>query len=222
MTIRRDLDRMGEQGLLNRTYGGASVSTSSLDLMVVTNSILQEHAHEKDQIAQKAVNLINDDETVFLNNGSTVVRVIPHIKNKYVRIITNNSIAALIERDPIVEIIILGGECRYSSKAIVGEITLNNIESMNSSITFLGVNSIDPKTGIYTSSFQESVIAKKMIEKSSGKVVILADSTKVGKKASFLIDSISAVDILITDSKIDQKIVDEFQDLGIQVIVAQI
>ena len=61
-----------------------------------------------------------------------------------------------------------------------------------------------------------------MIEKSSGKVVILADSTKVGKKASFLIDSISAVDILITDSKIDQKIVDEFQDLGIQVIVAQI
>ena len=218
MTIRRDLNRMDDDGLLKRTRGGAVPKKESKEFALSEN--FTTNVTLKNAIALQAANLIQDDDTVFMNNGSTNACILPHIKDKHVRIVTNNSLLSFSEREPIVDIILLGGECRFSSKAMVGELTLSNIDNMRSSLTLLGTNGFDPDSGCYTSSFQESIVNSKMIEKSFGKVVIVADSSKIGRKSNFFFCDCSQIDILITDEKADESLLSRIREQGVRVITA--
>jgi len=220
ITIRRDLDHLSDKGLLDRTHGGAMVKkrVHNEALFIEKDS---ENTREKDDIGRIAASMINDGDTVLLNSGSTTLQVIRHLHGKKVRIITNNAAAMNIVRDPKIELIIIGGEYREASHSLVGDMALLSLSQIYSSCTILGTNGINTEFGLTSSVYQETGVNRVMIEKSQGSVIVLADHTKLGEVSNFLTAPITQIDILVTDSGVDKNVIDQFEKIGIKVVVAQ-
>lgn len=218
ITIRRDLESMSQKGLLDRTHGGARLKK---DLRVEDRFLDKgkSHVSEKLLIGQFAADMVENDSTIFLNSGSTTLEVLKHIKDKHVRVITNNLAAVAIPRDPSVELFLLGGECRESSQSLVGDIALLTLSQAYSSYTFLGVNGIDSVIGLTSSVQQETSINRLMAERCQGTVIVVADSSKLGTVSNFLTMPLDGVDVLVTDDGADPETVEKIKSTGILVKV---
>lgn len=221
ITIRRDLDHLCGEGSLIRRHGGAvPVETES--------SVPEKNLSEKDilnieaknRIAAAAVALLEDDEIIFMNSGSTTLCFLRALAGRRVKIITNNVAALGVPASPGLELMILGGEYRQQSQSLVGEFALSAIRDIWADHTFLGTNGLSLERGLTTSVYQECSVNQAMIDHTHGKVVILADSSKMGKVANFVSSPLSNVDIVVTDSECPDSFQRELQARGIQVILA--
>jgi DeoR/GlpR family transcriptional regulator of sugar metabolism len=219
ITIRRDLDKLDERGFLARTHGGA----------MIHQDIQNEHPfnekntmqiREKAAIGRVAANLVKDGDTLFINSGSTVLEVLKNIKDKHVRVVTNNTVATAIPLDPKVEIILVGGEYRDSSHSLIGEFAQIVLSQIYASITILGVNGVDVDHGLTTSVFPETSINKTMIERSRGLVIVVADSTKMGVVSNFVTAPITSATTLVVDNAITKEMTQKFTNIGLEVITA--
>jgi len=219
ITIRRDLDRLNERGVLERTHGGA-VLNRNIQIEHTFNEKNTMNILEKELIGKAAASLLKDGDTLLANSGSTILEVLKHIKDKHVRVITNNTVSTSIPLDPKVELILLGGEYRDSSHSLVGEFAKMILSQIYSSITMLGVNGIDVDSGITTSVYHETSINKAMIERSKGSVIVVADSTKIGIVSNFLTAPVSSLTTLVVDEGISEEEKQKFIQHGIEVIIA--
>jgi len=217
ITIRRDLDTLSEKGLIDRIHGGAVMTKKLRD-----EALFIEKGHrninEKSQIGKIAASFIKEDETVFINSGSTTLEVIKHIKGKHVKVITNNAAAINVERDPQVELFLVGGEYRETSQSLIGDMAQETLSHVYSSWTILGVNGISMQFGLTTNVQQETSVNRMMVERCHGSVIVVADSSKIGIVSNFSTSEIEKVSILITDDKADPHQILEFEQLGIKVI----
>ena len=221
ITIRRDLDLLSEEGLLVRVHGGARCAPeTNNELRFVEKGIT--HVREKELIAECAAGLIQDGQTIFMNAGSTTVRVLQHLQGKSVRIITNNAAAAAVERDAGIELILVGGEHRIESQSLVGEIAFQSIRGVFADCTLIGVNGVDVAHGLTSSVYQETGINRLMIEHTRENVVVLADHTKVGHVSNFSTASFAQVTTIVTDDQTPQMYIDSFKDAGKSVLVARL
>jgi DeoR family transcriptional regulator, fructose operon transcriptional repressor len=222
VTVRRDLDYLNSQGMLLRTHGGA-------DAVPHDKGAQQErgfaekgmiNVREKEKIGARCVELIQSDNIVFLNSGSTVLFVLHALASRRVRVVTNN--AAVIEStlDPMVEVMYLGGEYREQSRSFVGEFAINAVRNIYSHLTILGTNGVSIERGLTTTVYQECAINQAMIENTHGKVVVVADHTKLGRVSNFVSAPIDAVDILITDAQCPADFRAEIEARGVAVIIA--
>lgn len=221
VTIRRDLDYLNSKGVLIRTHGGASILQERKDSLIERKFIEKDimNVYEKRKIAERAAELITDDATIFMNSGSTVLFFLRALRGKRVQVFTNNAAAISCERDPLVELFILGGHYRESSQSFVGEIAVNMMRGFFSDFTILSTNGISIDLGLTTSVQQECGINGAMIENTHGKVIALADSTKLGKSSNFVSSPLESVDILITDSKCPEAFKSELESRDIEVLV---
>lgn len=220
VTIRRDLDYLNEHGFLVRTHGGATAIkyVQNLQKEPGFNEKGGVNVEEKERIANRAVEFVDQNDIVFLNSGSTALFFLQALRNKRARVITNNAAAIEVELDLLVELLVLGGEYRERSRSFVGEFALNALRNIYSTHTFLGTNGISLDQGLTTTVYQECNINQSMIENTHGKVIVLADHTKVQKVSNFVSAPIDAVDILITDDQCPAEFVEALQDRGIEVI----
>ena len=220
ITIRRDLDLLGDEGLLERVHGGAMIKKGTPNERLFSE---KDHTNiqEKDAIGRVAAEMLKEGETVLLNSGSTTLQVLHHIGSKKVRVITNNAEAMNIERDPLVELIIVGGEHRETSHSLVGDLAVLGLSQVYGSCTMLGVNGIDAEIGLTSSVYQETGVNRAMIERSRGPVIVLADYTKLGVVSNFLTSSIQSIDTLITDDRADRDVVRSLEHVGVNVVIAQ-
>jgi len=220
ITIRRDLDTLSEKGLIDRIHGGAIMTKKLRD-----EALFIEKGHryisEKARIGQIAASLIKEDDTVFLNSGSTTLEVIKHLKGKRVRVITNNAAVLNVERDPQIEIFLVGGEYRETSQSLIGDMAQETLSHVFSSCTILGVNGISRQFGLTTNVQQETSVNRIMVERCHGSVIVVADSSKIGIVSNFSTASINSVSTLITDEKIKDEQVSEFENMGIKVITTK-
>ena len=219
ITIRRDLDKLDERGYLERTHGGAVLKREipmeySFEQKNTMNLI------EKSAIGKLAANLIKDGDTVLLNSGSTTLEVLKHIKDRHVRVITNNASSASIELDPNIELILLGGEFNRKSSALIGELAQLGLSQVYSSITMLGVNGIDAEHGLTSSVYHETTINKMMIQHSQGPVMVVADHTKLDLITNFITAPISEITTIVTDERANAEVVERFKKSGIEVLIA--
>ena len=217
ITIRRDLDALAGDKLLERTRGGA-VLASGLRLEELFDAKDHQAKREKSLIGRYAASLVSDNETVFVNAGSTTLEVIRHLRGKKVRIVTNNAACLALDLDPDQELILLGGDYRSQSKSLVGDLTIAGLHSIFSSITFLGINGVSIKKGCTTAVHQETSVNKAMIESSSGKVVIVADHTKMNSVSSFLTCPLSRIDMIVTDWMAPEAFCQELEESGLCVV----
>ncbi len=221
VTIRRDLDYLNAKGFLTRTHGGAS-PLKTKDVIHPESGFREKdvsYTQEKQRIAQKCVELISDDEIIFINSGSTVLFFLQALQNKHVKVITNN--AAVIDKklDPRLEVMILGGEYRAQSRSFVGEFANNALRNIYSSHTVLGTNGVSLERGLTTTVYQECSINQLMIQNTHGKVIVLADHTKMGTISNFVSADLSKIDILVTDGCSDE-MREGLERRGVQVILA--
>lgn len=222
ITVRRDLEHLAAEGSIMRRHGSAVSVTFDPDAM--TEKSLREkdvlNIEEKMRIAAKAASMVADGEILFMNSGSTTLCFLKALKGRRVKIITNNAAAIGVEHSPEVELMILGGEYREQSQSLVGEFALNAISSIYSDHTFLGTNGLSLEKGLTTSVYQECSINQAMIEHTHGKVIVLADSSKMGKVAHFVSASLDKVDMVITDTNCPGEYRERLEAMGIAVVLA--
>jgi DeoR family transcriptional regulator, fructose operon transcriptional repressor len=198
-TIRRDLHEITEEGLLLRTHGG----TMKPDNPIRTGFTEKSGSNniQKARIAEKAAEYVTDGDTVFLDCGSTVFQMCPHLRRKSnIRVITNSLpiLAELIDI-PGIKINLIGGELDKSRKAIHGDKAIEHVNGYHADKAFIGVDGISAENGLTAHSEQESGITTAFINNAS-RIHLLCDSSKIGKDSYIKFASLKEIDLLITDS----------------------
>ncbi len=216
LTIRRDLDYLEQQNLIERYYGGASIRRNR-DAQSSINSVGMSYKHA---IARHAAQFVSDGDTIFINSSSTALLTIKYITAKMVTIITNNGKAIFSDSNEDINIILTGGELRPPKEVMLGEFALNNLNLVTANKCFLGCSGLTVEEGFTTAAMQEVAINQLMLSRVTGKKYILADHTKIGNKQSFISGSPSQISCIITDSEANKAVLDSFSALGVQTIQA--
>jgi DeoR/GlpR family transcriptional regulator of sugar metabolism len=218
LTIRRDLDELAGEGLVERYHGGAYlVQAAGRESLFVEKGA--QHAAEKEAIGAEAAALVKDEETVLLNAGSTTLAVIRHLQARNVRIVTNNAGAPAELAEAVGELIVLGGELRKKSRSLIGDLALLTLSQIHAGLCILGTNGVSARTGLTTSVHAETAINRLMVERSDGNVVVVADGSKIGVTSNFACLPLAQVRTLITDPSASPEQLEAIRAAGVRVVV---
>jgi DeoR family transcriptional regulator of aga operon len=204
--------------ILTRVHGGAIINHSSVQDLALTEKE-RIHTNEKRRIAELAESLINPGDTIILDSGSTTTQLARLLKfKKDITVITNAvNIASELAASELT-VILTGGILREKSFSLVGPIAEDSLRSITADILFLGVDGIDFKYGMTTPNFLEARVNKMMIQMAE-QVIVLADSSKFGRRSTGVIDNLQQVDKIITDSNISPSDRQKLKALEIQVLI---
>lgn len=219
VTIRKDLKFLEEKKLLFRSHGSAShVDPYVNDRPVNIKESIQ--VDEKRRIALKAVSFITPEDSIIIGSGTTVLEVAraidPFGKVTVLTAAMNITQALLGHKE--VEIVQLGGVVRKSSSSVVGPYAEQMLKDFACSKLFLGVDGIDLEFGLTTTNMLEAHLNQVMM-KSAHKTIVVADSSKFGRKGFGKICDFDAVDVIITDSGINPAYVKKIEELGVKLVV---
>lgn len=219
ITVRRDLDELVEEGVIERFHGGARLTARSMPETPFVDKPRM-HAQEKETIGTIAAGLVKQDDTIFLNAGSTTLSVLRHLNRHKVRVVTNNAAApSEMSEDTNVELIIVGGQYRAKSNSLFGDLAVLALQQVHASVCVLGTNGVSARTGLTSSVYGETVINRLMVERCQGKVIVVADGSKIGATASFACVPLKDVSVLVTDSSADPEELAAIRATGVEVIV---
>jgi len=219
-TIRRDLEWLEEQGVLERTHGGA-ILNQRLKLEPEYAARALAHPEEKSLIGAAATALIEEGDTIFVNSGTTTTEMIRHIPSgAKVTVVTNNLTAALEVHEVGFELILLGGIYYPRSNAVIGHFAAENLRQMNANKTFIGADGISLKYGYTVPSNPEAELVRLMIERTRGQVIVVADHSKWGVVSNFEVARIDEVHTLVTDVQFSPGARAELAARNVKVVVA--
>ena len=223
-SIRRDLAKLEKQGLARRTHGGAALFDQLLYEPFRYDTSFQKreqsYAEQKRRIGLAAADLIAENETVGLTAGTTTTQVARSIRHRSnINVITNAvNIGMELCNHPGIKTSLTGGTVPWAwSFSLSGQAAINYLNDVYLDKVFLGVVGIDVERGVTTLESEEALTFRAMIQQSK-QVIVVADSSKIGKISSALICPLSRVQILITDTDASDKDTEEFTQRGIQVI----
>jgi DeoR family transcriptional regulator, fructose operon transcriptional repressor len=220
VTIRRDLEALERRGSLERIHGGA-VGTRRMRSEPRYLEAMTTYPEEKRLIGRTAAGLVEAGDTVFLNGGTTTLEVFRHLDVPDVKVITNHVGMALESAERGADLVLVGGEYRPPSNSLVGPFATDNLRRVNATRTFIGVEGISRRAGITTPSPAEAEIAGLMIERTLGEILVVADHSKMGTVADFVLAGFDRVDRLVTDAGIDPEYRAGLAEAGIDVMIAE-
>lgn len=210
-TIRRDLSEILKDNNLKKTYGGITLNnTNSTKYLTSFSERNIENIDEKIKISQKAATLVEDNDVIFIDSGTTTFHMIDYLENiKNLTILTNNLeiIYRAIKYDNI-NLISLSGSLNRKTLSFVGYTSASTIKEFNITKAFMATTGFSIINGVTNSSPLESDIKKNVILKSN-QVILLADSSKFNTVSLITYCSLKEINILITD-KIPDKIISEY------------
>jgi len=214
LTIRRDLEHFENMGLVERFYGGARLTKTEPNENIFSSPL----DLNKQAIARRAASFVEDGDIIFINTSSTALLMLDYIEAQHVTVVTNNGNALTCNIRNNLTVVLTGGEIRIPKESMVGAFAINNLNMVTAAKSFLGVSGLSAQAGLSTAVLQEVAIDKIMLERVTGKRTILADFTKIGLSNKFISGSISDVDRLVTDMQADPWILNEFLELGVEVV----
>lgn len=220
VTIRNDLTYLEEKSLLYRTRGGAIKQTKvAMDLALSEKA--RQNAELKRRIGMKAVELIQEDDTVILDSGTTTMEIAKHLKKfKHLTVITHAlNIASELAGVDSIDIIMPGGTLRDKSFSLVGSQAEENIRNYFCDILFMGVDGFDVNYGVSTPCVAEAQLNRVMAE-IAREVIVIADSSKFGRRSLALILPVSKIHKVITDDGISKEDHEKLEADGVEVIIA--
>lgn len=220
-TIRKDLNYLESQGVLQRAHGSAMPTTLPvMDINLSTKKLINFEAKQK--IAEKAVEMIQTDDSIMIASGSTITVFAECLKPKgrlnVVSISVN--ISAHLGDIPGITVMQVGGILYGNTLSVLGAEASNTIENIFCSKVFFGVDGIDLDYGITCGTGEEASITYKMMQSSQNSIV-LADSSKIGKRGFARICELSEIDILITDSGLPKETRRRIEEMGVKLIIAE-
>jgi DeoR family transcriptional regulator of aga operon len=219
VTIRNDLSKLEEKGLLIRTRGGA-IKNIPITYDLSLNQRVNKNKKEKQKIGKKALDFIKDGHTIVMDSGSTTLEIAKNLgKFKNLKLITNSlPIADNVADLDEVEVIVPGGILRSEMRSLVGPMAERNLLNYYCDVAFLAVDGIDADHGIFTPVIYEATLCKTMMEISK-MVIVVCDSSKFLRKSFVKIAPINNIDVIITDSGIPEAEKNKLEELKIKVII---
>jgi transcriptional regulator, deoR family len=220
VTIRKDLTELERAGKLYRSHGKAILINPFANNRSV-NEKEGLNAEEKQQIGLEAAKLVSPNDSILLASGTTIHALARnlHATDKLTVVSASLQATELLAQNDNVDIIQLGGVVRHSSLSVVGQYADMILKGCSFSKLYLGVDGIDLDFGISTTDMNEAELNRSMI-RTAQKTIVLADSSKFGRRGFARICSMDDVDMIITDSHISAQLVREIEELGIELIIA--
>ena len=197
-TIRRDINILSENRLINRYHGGAGIATSTENVAYTKRKVLC--FKEKQKIAQMVAENIPDHASLFLNIGTTTEEVANALSgHQRLKVITNNlNVASILGRNENFEVIVAGGLVRHRDCGIIGPLTIDFIQQFRVDVGIIGISGIDLDGTLLDFDYREVMVARAIID-NSRKVFLVADHTKFGRNAMVRLGNITEIDALFTD-----------------------
>jgi DeoR/GlpR family transcriptional regulator of sugar metabolism len=227
-TIRRDLDQLARQQLLQRTRGGAVADNVSYELPLRYKNA--RHSNAKLRIGRIAASSVERGAIVALNGGTTTVEVVRALVTRSdlqsnpgtpaLTVVTNalNIANELVVR-PQVKLVVTGGVARPQSYELIGPLAHPLLEELAIDFAILGVDALSCEEGASAHNEGEAEISRVMARRAAA-VIIVADASKLGRRAFARICSVDEIDILVTDARPESELVAPFIDRGVKVLSA--
>jgi DeoR/GlpR family transcriptional regulator of sugar metabolism len=218
MTIRRDLGVLAGQRLVEKVHGGAVLAKGgAAEPHFATKRRI--NAAAKAAIAEAAVAMLRDGMTVALSAGTTTWQVAQRLRGglRDLTFVTNSlNVAGALEANGWHSIVVSGGSFRTPSDALVGPFANQILRQLNVDLLVLGVHSIDARVGLTTPNIAEAETNRIMVA-CARRVVVVADSSKLGQVSLATFAGIDEVDELITDAGADQPTLAALAEAGLRV-----
>lgn len=222
VTIRKDLSELEAAKKLYRSHGNAILIDP-----YINNRTISEKAklasHEKSVIGYYAAQLVTKDDSIIIASGTTMLSFAHNIEPKHHLTVVSASLKVSEALGPseAIDVIQLGGTVRRSSLSVVGSTAEVFLRDMACSKLFLGVDGFDPGFGITTTDIREADLNKAMM-RAAQKTIVLADSSKFGRRGFVKIADFDDVDMLITDSNLPDKAASALESTGVDLRIVDI
>lgn len=222
VTIRKDLTELERAGKLYRSHGKAKLLNPFANNRSV-NEKEKLFPEEKNAIGLSAARLLTVDDSIAIASGTTVHAFARNIKPVHRLTVVSASleVSEILARDESVDIIQLGGMLRHSSLSVVGQYAESVLSGFAFSKFFLGVDGIDFDYGITTTDLREAELNQKMMQ-AAQKTIVVADSSKFGRRGFAKICNLDDIDVIITDSHVPETIIRKIEEYGIELIIAEV
>lgn len=225
-TIRADLRELQRRNLVTRTHGGALLMDESIDRIhtkedPIYRERIQDNLDDKAAIGMLAAGLINDDDSIIVDDGSTTLQVIKSLDpDMRVTVLTNGlDICYELLRHPKAIIYSTGGKVNKEDFSYYGNVALEVTSRFNASKAILGTSGISVERGVATPSEEKSALKRAMI-RNSDQVIIVADHTKINRTSFIDVCPIEEIDVLVTDNRAPADFVETLRSMGIRVLQA--
>ena len=220
VTIRGDLAELERKRCLERIHGGA-IKVNRLYDRLNFDERLGVYTEEKRAIARRAAKFVEEEDTLFINSGTTTRLLAEELKGfRDLTILTNSMYVAQALRGSIgCNVVLLGGVFNDSFGFTYGDDTLAQIRRYKARRCLISVDGVSSAFGLSTRHFHEAEVNRLIMERSS-EVVVMADGTKIGRENFVSIAPISEVDVLVTNSSSDRDELNDISAHGINVVLA--
>jgi DeoR family transcriptional regulator of aga operon len=221
-SVRRDLQLLESQQLLTRTHGGAVASGVLYELPMRYRGGQRHDA--KRAIARCAVSLLGSEvSSVGLNGGSTTTEVARALASQSgLRVVTNAlNIAAELAVRSNIELVVCGGSARSESYELVGPLAEMTLANINLDVAVIGVDGVSVQAGLTTHHEVEAQTNRALLS-TAARVIVVADSSKIGRRGFARIAEVRAADDLVTDAEARDDDVRDLERAGVRVHCAEL
>ena len=207
MTIHRDLDYLANQGAILRIRGGAKYideadKKETADPQDISNK------PQKDIVAQKAVAFVREGSSIFLDGGTTILELAKIIPDMYINVMTNGpNIALEISNKMRPAITLCGGVLNRKNLATFGFSAMDMLSKINIDVAFISASGYSEEGG-FTCGFEEQARMRRLLIEKARSVIILMDSTKIGKMLPYTFAQMGDVNYLVTDNTSSPELMD--------------
>jgi DeoR family transcriptional regulator, L-fucose operon activator len=219
-TIRRDLEKLEKDNLVQRTHGGAIKTQYFVKDRSFEERNIQ-HINEKQRIATEALKLIEPKDRIFFDASSTVLQLVRQIPNMPLVVMTNSVlVASELEKHEDIEVIFSGGTLDRQSKSYVGPAAIATLRRFRIDKVFFSGNGIDGLRGISEINEAQAYI-KEMVIPRSGSVIYLADPSKLGINSTYFFARCEELDTLVTCKEANHPLLNKLEEEGVEIRFAE-
>ena len=221
VTVRSYLEDLERKGLLSRVHGGAVSSYKPYYTMNFTQRLETNHK-AKEEIAVKIANLLQPNDTVMLNAGTTTLLTFRQFPKNYNLSIVTNSVSIALEasENPHYSVVLLGGSVNAKYQFTYGNDAVTQLKKYHADKLILSVDGISPDQGFTTYYSREAPVDIAMIEQADCRI-IAADHSKFGHRAFTQISDLAIADYIVTDLPVKNELSEKLSAIGVDILVSQ-
>jgi DeoR family transcriptional regulator, fructose operon transcriptional repressor len=217
-TVRRDLQHLSRSNVVRRTYGGAILSGHVAETTLDQRLAVQ--GKQKKAIAQAALDLIEDGDTLILDAGSTVAAFGRLLQQRRLRIITNNlAVLPFLSKAPSIELVVLGGALRATSMSTMGPLASEALRRMTADRAIMSADGVVAGRGLCEADLDQ-VALKSLMMQQAREVIVLADAGKLGRAEQSAWAPLPPHWTVVTDADASEQQQSALEAAGARVIVA--
>lgn len=216
MTLRRDLDALANAGYVTRVRGGAVLPDAAAGFDYADRSGI--NTAVKNSIGIKAVSLLEENRSIYLDAGTTMMAFAGQIPDMHLFVITNApNIGLEVARRENTDVIFLGGSLSKATVSISGPVALGHLDNLNIDLAFIATGGYSVESGFTNPYIYECELKRKVI-RSAKKVIVLMDHSKLQRRLPYTFADLGDIDVIVTDRALPDEIRAAADAAGVQVV----